>query len=275
MRISTNVQALNARTQLTKADQGLQKQSERLASGKRINRAADDAAGLAISERLRGQIRSIAQAKRNANDGISLVQNAEGGLNEIGQILIRMRELSIQSASDSLPTAERQYLQKEVDALKLEIDRIALTTTWGKTKLLDGQTERFSFQVGVFNKDDEDRIEFDGRENNATLVGLNIDDIQLATKAGAQRMIGLVDKAQDKNNEMRANLGAIQNRLMSTVNNLSVSEENLSAAKSRIADTDVAHAASETAKQKILMNSAMATFTQAGSAPRQALKLIS
>ena len=165
MRVATNVSAINAQRSLQTNDRGINSSFEKLSSGSRINKAADDAAGLAISEGLKAQIRSARQAKRNAGDGISLVQTAEGGLNEIGNMIVRLRELGIQAASDTVGDTERQFIDTEVQQLKNEIERIAETTKWGTTNLLDGSTPIFDFQVGIFNNDFADRISFDAANN--------------------------------------------------------------------------------------------------------------
>jgi len=157
MRVSTNIAAINSQRNLAGAQRVMNKSMGQLASGSRINIAADDAAGLAISERLKSQIRSARQANRNANDGISMIQTAEGGLNEIGNMVTRLRELAIQAASDTVSGTERDFINKEVQQLKSEINRIAQTTKWGTTNLLDGSTPKFDFQVGLFNNESEDR----------------------------------------------------------------------------------------------------------------------
>ena len=174
MRISTNIAAVNAQRNLFGSQANISDSLAKLASGSRINKAADDAAGLAISENLKAQIRSTRQANRNANDGISMVQTAEGGLNEIGNIIVRMRELGIQASSDTVSNVERGFVDKEVQQLKSELNRIAAVTTWGKTKLLDGSTPVFDFQVGIFNAETEDRISFDASQNVATMDDLAI-----------------------------------------------------------------------------------------------------
>ena len=273
-RVSTNIAAINAQRNLGQSQVKIQKSMGQLASGSRINKAADDAAGLAISERLKASIRSIKQSNRNANDGISMVQTAEGGLNEIGNIVVRLRELGIQAASDTVGQTEREFINREVDALKNEVQRIAKVTTWGTTKLLDGSTPVFDFQVGVFNDDFEDRISFDSGQNVATLDALGLAGLDYTTKEGAQTALQALDTAQDQTNEMRANLGALQNRLMSTVNNLEVAEENMSAANSRIRDTDVAAASAEMMRNNILLNASTSTLAQANQTSGMALKLI-
>lgn len=274
MRVTTNIAALNAQRNLVGSQRQINDSMAKLASGSRINKAADDAAGLAISEGLKAQIRSAAQASRNANDGISMVQTAEGGLNEIGNIVVRLRELGIQAASDTVGETERGMLNKEVQQLKSEVQRIASVTTWGTTKLLDGSSPKFDFQVGLFNNAEEDRITFNAGENVATLDALGISGIDFSSKEGAQEALGMLDNAQTSISGTRANLGALQNRLTSTVDNLGVAQENLSAANSRIRDTDVAQASSEMTRNNILLQAGTSTLAQANQSNQLALKLI-
>lgn len=274
MRVTTNIAALNAQRNLVGSQRQINDSMAKLASGSRINKAADDAAGLAISEGLKAQIRSAAQASRNANDGISMVQTAEGGLNEIGNIVVRLRELGIQAASDTVGETERGMLNKEVQQLKSEVQRIASVTTWGTTKLLDGSSPKFDFQVGLFNNAEEDRISFNAGENVATLDALGIGGIDFSSKEGAQEALGMLDNAQTSISGTRANLGALQNRLTSTVDNLGVAQENLSAANSRIRDTDVAQASSEMTRNNILLQAGTSTLAQANQSNQLALKLI-
>lgn len=274
MRVTTNIAALNAQRNLIGSQRVMNKSMAQLASGSRINIAADDAAGLAISESFKAQIRSSAQAQRNANDGISMVQTAEGGLNEIGNIVTRLRELGIQAASDTIGESERGFVDKEVQQLKSEIQRIASVTTWGTTKLLDGSSPDFDYQVGIFNNESEDRIQFKSSENIATLDHLNLSDLDYTSKEGAQTALAQLDNAQNSINGTRASLGALQNRLTSTVDNLGVAQENLSAANSRIRDTDVAQASSEMTRNNILLQAGTATLAQANQSNQLALKLI-
>lgn len=274
MRVSTNVSAINAQRNLIGSQRAINDSMAKLSSGSRINKAADDAAGLAISEGLKAQIRSAAQAQRNANDGISMVQTAEGGLNEIGNIVVRLRELGIQASSDTVGETERGMLDKEVQQLKSEIQRIASVTTWGTTKLLDGSSPTFDFQVGLFNNAEEDRISFNAGENVATIDSLGLSGIDFSTKEGAQEALAQLDTAQTSINGTRANLGALQNRLTSTVDNLGVAQENLSAANSRIRDTDVAAASSEMTRNNILLQAGTSTLAQANQSNQLALKLI-
>jgi len=274
MRISTNVPSLNAQRTLSNSQRSIQNSMNQLASGSRINKAADDAAGLAISENLKGQIRSYGQAARNANDGISMVQVAEGGLSEIGNIVTRVRELGIQAASDTVGDKERGYLNMEVGQLKNELDRIAQTTRFGTTNLLDGSGQKFDIQVGIFNNDFQDRISFDSAEINSTLSELQLDGVDLSSKDSAQSSLAALDEAQSKVAGFRANLGALQNRFQSTVDNLAIQNENLSAANSRIRDTDIAAATSEATKNQVLLNASTSVLSQANAQPQLALKLI-
>lgn len=274
MRVSTNMAAINAQRNLSGSQRTLGKSMAQLASGSRINIAADDAAGLAISERMKAGIRSARQANRNANDGISMVQTAEGGLNEISNIVTRLRELGIQAASDTVGTVERGFMDKEVQQMKSEIQRISSSTKWGTTNLLDGTTPVFDFQVGIFNSPESDRISFNSSENNAQLDSLQLESLDYTSKEGAQDAISKLDLAQNNVNGMRANLGALQNRLTSTVDNLGVLEENMSAANSRIRDTDVASATSEMTRNNILLQAGTATLAQANQVNQLALKLI-
>lgn len=274
MRVTTNISALNAQRNLIGSQRQINSSMAQLASGSRINKAADDAAGLAISENLKAQIRSGVQAQRNANDGISMVQTAEGGLNEIGNIIVRLRELGIQAASDTVGNTERGFVDKEVQQLKSEIQRISSVTTWGTTKLLDGSTPDFDFQVGLFNNQEEDRITFHAGENIATLDALGLAGLDYTSKEGAQTALQMLDTAQTSVNGTRANLGALQNRLTSTVDNLGVATENMSAANSRIRDTDVAQASSEMTRNNILLQAGTSTLAQANQVNQLALKLI-
>lgn len=273
-RVTTNLAAINAQRNLVGSQRAINKSMAQLASGSRINIAADDAAGLAISENMKAQIRSVRQANRNANDGISMVQTAEGGLNEISNIIVRLRELGIQAASDTVGETERGFLDKEVQQLKDEMQRIANVTTWGKTKLLDGSTPAFDFQVGIYNSETEDRISFDSSNNVATLDALGLSDVSYQTKEGAQAALASLDDSQNTVNGIRANLGALQNRLTSTIDNLSISEENLNAANSRIRDTDVAQASAEMTRNSILLQASTSTLAQANQVNQMALKLL-
>ncbi len=246
-----------------------------MSSGTRITRAADDAAGLAISEKLKARIRSTAQADRNANDGISMVQTAEGGLDEISNMLTRLRELSIQAASDTVGDTERQFTDMEYQALKQEIERIAQVTEFNGTKLLSGEGRMLDFQIGVNNDQFQDRITYDSAKQNARLDGLGITDISVGNKEGAQSSLQAIDQAIERVSGQRASLGAIQNRLISTSNNLQITNENLSAANSRIRDVDYADVAAQNAKFNILNQAGTSVLAQANSQGQNALRLLS
>ena len=274
LRIATNVQSIAAQRSLTGSSRDLQKSMAQLSSGSRITKAADDAAGLAISEDLKSQVRGYSQAQRNANDGISMVQTAEGGLNEISNILTRFRELGVQASSDSVGDEERGFINKEVQQLKNEAQRISQSTRFGNTKLLDGTGGKLDFQVDIHNDDFNDRIGFDTGEQNATIDSLGVAGLDYSSKDGARTALEHLDKAQNQVNGFRANLGALQNRLISTGENLGVSIENLSAANSRIRDTDVAASAAELSRNQVLQSASVSVLAQANQQPGMALKLI-
>jgi flagellin len=273
LRINTNVAALNAQRLLTNSTHAMSNSLERLSSGSRINKAGDDAAGLAISENLKGQIRGLRQAKRNASDGISLVQVTEGGLNEISNILVRLRELSVQAASDTIGDTERAFTDREFQSLKQEIQRIAESTTYNGTQVLAGREKPIDIQVGIFNTGN-DRLSYDTKFADSRLVALGVDMEQVSTKLGAQESLAKLDAGLKKVNEVRSTLGAMQNRLASTVNNLAIYDENLSAANSRIRDADIAQESSELVKQQILQQAGVAVLGHANSSQQNALKLL-
>lgn len=259
---------------MTGSQREMQKSFTQLSSGSRITKSSDDAAGLAISENLKSGMRSLSQAGRNANDGISLIQTAEGGLGEISNILTRMRELGIQSASDTVSDRERGFLDKEVQQLKSEVQRISMTTKFGNQELINGNGKVYDFQVGINNDPEADRISFDSGESDTTVSSLGIEGFDFTNKEGAQGALEVLDEAQSRVNGFRANLGAIQNRLQATYDNSQTMLENISAANSRIRDTDVAQASSELARNSILLQASTATLAQANQIPAQALKLI-
>lgn len=274
MRISTNVSSLNAQRTMVSSQREIQKSFAQLSSGSRITKAADDAAGLGISENLKSTIRSLGQASRNANDGISMVQVAEGGMSEVTNILTRMRELGIQASSDTVGDQERGYINAEVQQLASEVERIARTTQFGQTKLLSGEGEKFDIQVGVNNDNFEDRITFDATTLDSTAKNLGVDSLDFASKEGAQNALKVVDDAQSKIASYRANLGALQNRFQSTVDNLGVQHEMLSAANSRIRDTDVAAAAAESTRNNVLLQASASVLSQANAIPNLAMRMI-
>jgi flagellin len=275
LRIATNTTALNAQRQMSITRGALDKTLEKLASGSRINHAGDDAAGLAISENLRAQIRGMRQAKRNGLDGVSLIQVSEGGLNELSNMLIRLRELAIQAASDTIGDTERQFTDREFQSLKQEIDRIANVTQFNGTPLLNGKAGIFEIQVGTHNNPILDRIVYNGERADASLDALKLGGESVATKQGAQLSLAVIDDALVRVNSIRADLGAMQNRLQSTINNLAISDENLSAANSRIRDADFAEEVSEMTKNNILMQSGISVLGQANTTNQASLKLLS
>lgn len=274
LRIATNVQALNAQKNLYGVSNDISTTMARLSSGYRINKSADDAAGLAISENLKAQIRGFKQANRNANDGISLVQVAEGGLNEISGMLIRLRELAVQSSSDTIGDRERILVNTEYQALKEEIERVAQTTQFNGTSLLNGTNGVLEFQVGVYNDPLNDRISFDASQGNVTLQSLMLNEVSVLTKEQSQESLAFVDEALAFVGSARATLGSLQNRLQTTSQVLATSEENFAAANSRIRDTDIAAESTNLAKNNILMNAATSVLAQANTQQQLALKLL-
>lgn len=275
LRITTNVASLNAQRSMASSQREISKSFAQLSSGSRITKSADDAAGLSISENLKSQIRGYGAAKRNAMDAMSLVQVSEGGLGEISNILTRLRELGVQAASDTVGDRERGFIDTEVQQLKNEMQRIAQATRFGDTRLLDGSGGKFDFQVDINNDEFVDRISFDSAVQNAQISELGVDGLDYSQKTGAQEALTIVDGAQRKVNEFRANLGAIQNRLISTSDNLGVFEENLSAANSRLRDADVAASSAELARNNVLLNASTSILAQTNQYPGIALKLLS
>jgi len=274
LRINTNVASINAQRNLRKTRLALDKTLEKLSSGERINRAGDDAAGLAISENLKAQIRGLKQAERNAMDGISLVQIAEGGLNEISSILIRLRELSVQAASDTIGATERKFLNVEFEQLTSEIDRIATSTEFNGVPLLNGTGAVFDIQIGTRNDPISDRLTFDASSADVNVAALGLNLASVADKISAQNSLSAIDQAIISVSGIRADFGALQNRLQSTINNIAVSIENLSAANSRVRDTDIAAETAELTKQNILMTAGTSVLAQANSSTKNALSLI-
>lgn len=273
-RINTNVPSIAAQRNL-----GIQKDMQdhtmqKMASGERITRAADDAAGLAISEKLKAEIRSTRQAARNTNDGISMIQTAEGGLNEVSNVLVRLRELSIQAASDTVGDTERKFTDLEVQQLKSEIGRIAEVTKFNGIFLLNGQGGDLEFQVGTGSSPEKDRMLYHSSTTDTRLSTLGVESLSVGTKQDAQQNMEVLDKAIELVSGNRATLGALQNRLTSTVNNLMVTDENLSAANSRIRDADMASEAADLAKRNILTQSGTAVLAQANASQGLALKLL-
>ena len=274
LRINTNVASLNAQRNLMSTKWGLDKSLEKLSSGYRINRAGDDAAGLAISENLRAQIRGLKQASRNAQDGVSLVQVAEGGLNEISTIMIRLRELAVQSASDTIGPVERQFLNVEYDQLVSEVDRIAEGTEFNGTQLLSGTGSILDFQVGTRNDPSIDRLSFDASKADANAAALGVNLTSVADKASAQNSLAALDSAITSVSAMRADFGAIQNRLQSTIGNIAISVENMAAANSRIRDVDIAEETAEMTRNNIMLQAGTSVLAQANQSSNTALQLL-
>jgi flagellin len=256
---------------------------ERLASGMRINHASDDAAGMAISQRMTMQIRSLSQAGRNSMDGISLVQVAEGAYNEVGSILIRLRELAVESSNGVLSATDRDSLKTEADRLVVEISGIANSTQFNNVVLLNGTTlgNTIVFQVGIgtvgYSVAATDQISvvlYGLKASTFTSSGLDLTGVTLTSAGGAQNALSTLDTALTNLNSSRAALGAAQNDLESRSRNIAISVENLSAARSRIIDTDVANETSELVKNQILVQAGTSVLSQANQLPSLALKLL-
>jgi flagellin len=273
-RINTNVASLQAQTSVGKVNRESAESFAKLSSGSRITKSADDAAGLAISEKLKSEIRSSQQANRNANDAISMVQVAEGGLNETSNILTRMRELSIQSASDTVGDSERGMANLEYQQLKSEMERISQVTEFNGKKLLNGEGDKYEFQVGTKGDEFENRIGFESSQLNAGNESLGVGSIEIASKEGAQSSLANIDSAIEKVSGQRAVLGSLQNRLVSTSNNLSTYTENMSAANSRIRDVDYAEETAKQARNQIITSAGTSVLAQANMSGQNALKLI-
>lgn len=271
LRINSNIEALNAHRHLTTVSNQLAKSMERLSSGLRINRASDDAAGLAISEKMVAQVRGLDQAVRNAQDAISLVQTAEGALQETHSILQRMRELAVQASNGTLKDEDRAFIQQEVSNLLKEINRIATTTQFNTMQLLNGSAAVLTFYVGPGPGGDHAiTLGISAADSDA----LGISSISLSTAASAQEAISVLDFAIGEVSGIRSNLGAMQNRLEHTIANLGVASENLQAANSRIRDVDMAAEMMTYTKLQILQQAGTAMLAQANLAPQAVLKLL-
>ena len=304
LRIRTNMAAINAQRRLHQSTSSVQGSMAKLSSGKRINKAADDAGGLAISEHMRADVRSLTQAKRNAADGISLVQTAEGSLVETASMLVRLRELAVQSASDTVGNTERGFIDKEYLALKDEIDRIANATEFNGTRLLTGKVESsddnlnnpentFPLEIQVSKDYYAEADHVSDADNPVNIIRIGLEDINGFTegegslgigrnengtrvngKQAAQQSINVLDGAITKVNDYRAYLGAIQNRLGSAVTNLGVNIENIHSAKSRIQDTDFAEETAVYTKNSILQNAGTSLLANANQTTGMAMQLI-
>lgn len=273
LRISTNNASLITQRNIEKVNEEVKKSFARLSSGEKIVNASDDAAGLAISKNLEAEVRGLRQAQRNANDGVSFVQTAEGALNEVSNILIRLRELGVQASSDTLGDGERALIDREYQVLKQEVDRISQVTNYNGRNLLDGSGGELSFQVGT-QSGESNVIHYSAQANNVSASNLGISSAGVAERDSAIDSLETVDKALDQVNLFRSDLGAVQNRLHAASANLGVYIENISEARSRIADTDVAVEASNLAKQSIIQSAGISVLAQANASSANALKLL-
>lgn len=271
MVIQHNMAAANTNRQLGIITGRLSKSTEKLSSGYRINRAGDDAAGLSISEKMRAQIRGLQKASKNAQDGISLIQTAEGALNETQDILQRMRELAVQAANDTNVSVDRQALQAEVTELIAEIDRIADNTEFNGMQLLNGSFSDKVFHVGA-NQGQNITVTIASMKSDATNIGVN--GVDISSQSGADAAITTIETAIENVSTARSNLGAIQNRLEHTISNLNNTAENLQAAESRIRDVDMAEEMVNYSKDVILQQAAMSMLAQANQQNQGVLALL-
>jgi flagellin len=273
LRINTNMASIAAQRQLSTNQRRLEHSQAAMSSGKRIVKAADDAAGLAISEHIRGQAAGLKMAKQNALNAQSQIQVSEGGLNEVSNIMIRLRELGVQAASDNVSDTERGFLDEEAQQLLTEADRIAKSTTFGSRHLLDGSDEgEMEYHVGAFGGDEN--VVHAKVTGDATLSTLGMDSMSVASKDDAKSLLDNVDGALEKISQIRADFGAVQSRLISVNSNTEIQYENLTAAQSRIADADIAYESSESASATILQQAAINVLAQANTNNMSAMKLI-
>ena len=275
LRVNTNVASLSVQKNLRKTSGNTEDSYTKLSSGKRITKSADDAAGLGIAKKMEAEVRGLRMAQRNANNGISMIQVAEGGLDESTNILTRMRELSIQSASDTVGDRERGYLNLEYEQLLSEVDRISKTTTFSGSELLTGENETgvVEFHVGAY-AGENNKIAFDTTMTDATIEGLGIDDTNIQDKDSSQENLAKIDEAINTVAGFRANFGAIQSRLQSTISNLDTSALNTEAARSRIEDVDVASESAKLASNNIMKQAGVMSLAQANNIQNNALSLI-
>ncbi len=272
LRVNTNIASFNAQRNLLAVNKRLFRNFQHLSTGLRISTASDDSAGLAISERLRAQIRSLAQAERNANDGVSLVQTGEGALNEVSNILVRLRELAVQASNGSVSDNDKDTLQEEFSALVSEVNRIARSTEFNGIHLLDGSTTTASFQVGIGTDSSINQISVSLSPALSTSLGLST--LNIGSTGDTSFAISQIDSAINTVSQLRGDFGAIQNRLNSTISNLGSARENLSAAQSRIRDVDVAYETAQLTRNSILQQAAISILAQANMGPQAALKLL-
>ena len=271
MVVQHNLSAMNTNRQMGTVSSALQKSTEKLSSGYKINRAGDDAAGLSISEKMRSQIRGLNKASSNAEDGISLIQVAEGALNESHSILQRMNELATQAANDTNTSSDRSAIQQELTQLTSELDRIYSTTQFNTMNLLDGDFTGKSLQVGALSGQ---VISVSIKSMKASALGIGYNAIKVSSNAVAGQSMSLIQKAINRVSEERSKLGAIQNRLEHTINNLDTTSENTSAAESRIRDTDMATEMVEYSKNNILAQAGQSMLSQANQQTQGVLSLL-
>lgn len=275
VRISTNVASMGVGRQLHSVQESRSRTLEKLSSGERIVRAGDDAAGLSISEKLKAGIRSLQVAGRNSNDGISIMQTAEGGMQDVQNILVRLRELAVQGASDTIGDVERGYTDQEFQRLKGEIHRIAHTTKFNGTDLLNGMGGSLEFQVGIGASKRDDRVHFSAGDTNVTPSALGISGAHLSTKESSRNNLSLIDKAMNKIGMFRSYLGGMQSALSSNVQNVDNQRTNLAHANSRIRDADMAELTAKSVQEEITVNAGGAVLLQANKmVGDQALKLL-
>lgn len=272
LRINTNLASIAAQHQLSKSQRKNEGAMKALASGNRFDNPGESSAQHAIGENLRGQIAGMKSAKMNAENAYSFIQVAEGGLNEQNNILIRLRELAVQSASDTISSTEREFIQEEGAQLTAEFDRIAETTSFGSNKLLNGDSREYEFQVGAYGSEDN-RITYKA-DTDTRASSLNVDSINLDDKSDARDALETVDEALTKVAGARSRFGAIQSRLDSVVNNQNNQIENLEAARSRVADTDVAESVSQMYKQQALQQYQISILSEANRFPQNVIRLI-
>jgi flagellin len=271
--VNTNTASLNAINNLNQTQRALSGSYSRISSGCRISKAADDAAGLGVAESLAAASASGRQAMRNTNDGISIIQTAEGASDEVGDILSRMRELAVQSSSETLADEERAYIQTEYEQLAAEIDRIASSTNFNGVVLCDGSTTSIDVQVGIYNTAD-DRISIVLGDLSAATLGVDTASVDLSTASGAQAAIDAFDTAIDSVSTVRSDFGAVQNRLDSALSNMETYTENLEAAESQIRDADFAYETAELAKNQILQQAGVSVLAQAKSINQGVVNLL-
>jgi flagellin len=274
LRIATNIASQSVQKNLKDVSNAGNAELEKLSSGKRITKASDDAAGLAISTNLEAQTKGLRQATRNANDGISLVQTAEGGLSETSNILVRLRELTVQASSDTVGETERGFLDKEYQQLSKEVDRISESTTFNGAQLLNGKGKgTMDFQVGAF-AGEQNRIQFESDKADSSSSSIGISGTSISDKSSALDAISNIDQAIEKVSGQRADLGSIQSRLQSTVKNLETQTINQDSARSVIQDVDVAESSASLAANNVVKNAAVSTLSQANAIPMSAMRLI-